>query len=91
MNNMVKSICFSRRCRKVQPGNSPYRLEFQTLRTYKSYITLDLINEENGHEFIFKLEAVNSDRFHVEIDEKSPLHARYRVKDALKGSITLDR
>uniref|UniRef100_A0A336LQR0 CSON011306 protein n=1 Tax=Culicoides sonorensis TaxID=179676 RepID=A0A336LQR0_CULSO len=81
---------FCRRCRKVQPGSSPYSLVSSTLKTFKSYITLDLKNNENGHEFILKLEAVKGDKFHVEIDEKQPLHPRYRVEDALKGLLEYD-
>lgn len=82
---------FCRRCRKVQPGNSPYSLVYSSLKTYKTYITVDLKNNNNGHEFVLKLEAVKGDKFHVEVDEKQPLHARYRVEDALKGPLEFER
>lgn len=76
-----------RRCRKVQPGNSPYILIPDTLKTYKSYVTVDIKNTENGHEFVLKVEAVKDEIFHVVIDEKSPMHPRYVVEDALKGPL----
>lgn len=75
----------------MQPGNSPYSLVFSSLKTYKTYITLDLKNNDNGHDFVLKLEAVKGDKFHVEVDEKQSLHPRYRVLDALKGPLEFER
>lgn len=82
---------FCRRCRKVQPGDSPYSLVYGSLKTYKTYITMDLKNNNNGHEFLLKLEAVKGDKFHVEVDEKQPMHPRYRVEDALKAPLEFER
>lgn len=81
---------FCRRCRKVQPDQSPYALDLNTLKTYKSYITVELKNTENNHEFLFQLEAVKDNLFHITIDEKSPLRPRYKVQDALKGALVFD-
>lgn len=72
-----------RRCRKVQAGNSPYDIISNTLNTYANYITLDILNKENSHVFVMKLEALKGNTFHFEIDEKAPLKPRYRVTDAL--------
>lgn len=58
-----------------------------TVQTYKDHITVDLVNRENQHQFILKLESVLGNTFHLEIDEKSPLKPRYRVVDALKGPV----
>lgn len=50
-----------RRCRKVQPDNSPYQLVPATLNTYSDSITADILNKDNGHLFVLKLEAVKVD------------------------------
>lgn len=56
----ITDFCFSidRRCRKIQPDNSPYELVPATLNTYSDSITADIVNKENGHLFVLKLEAV---------------------------------
>lgn len=79
-----------RRCRKVQPGNSQFQLVPGTLNSYSNSITADIINKENNHLFVLKLEALKDSTFHVLIDEKTPLRQRYRVTDALKGPTTPD-
>lgn len=59
-----------------------------TVQTFKDHVTVDLINRENQHQFILKLESVlGGNSFHLEIDEKTPLKPRYRVVDALKGPV----
>lgn len=52
-------------------------------------LVVDLINTENSKLFTLKVTAVKDNTFRLEIDEKSPLKARYRVEDALKGDLTL--
>lgn len=106
-----------RRCRSIQPDDSPYDLVAGSLNIYSDSITADLINRETGHLYSFKLEGVKvsikeiidhnfksqlynfysivhsiqqHDVFRVLIDEKTPLKARYRVKDALKGPVEPD-
>lgn len=49
---------FIRRCRKVEHNNSPYELVPATLNTYSDSITADLINKNNGHLFVLKVEGV---------------------------------
>ncbi|CAO1407451.1 unnamed protein product [Diamesa hyperborea] len=75
---------FCRRCRRVQAGNTQYEIVSNSLNTYANYITTEIVNNENDHRFIFKLEALKGNTFHFEIDEKTPLSPRYRVVDALK-------
>lgn len=55
-----------------------------TVQTFRDHVTVELINRENQHAFALKLESVLGNTFHLEIDEKAPLKARYRVVDALK-------
>lgn len=81
---------FCRRCRKVDPGASPYILLFETFKTYRTYVTVDVKNVNNNQDFELKLEAVKDDTFHVVINEKSPLHPRYVVEDALKGPLDFE-
>lgn len=50
---------YFRRCRNVQPtDSSPYELVPDTLIINDDSITVDIINNENEHLFIFKLEAL---------------------------------
>lgn len=42
----------------MQPNNSPYQLVPATLNTYSDSITADILNKENNHLFVFKLEAL---------------------------------
>lgn len=71
------------RCRKVQPDNSAFALVPGTLNTYLDSVTVDLVNNENGHLFVLKVAGVKENTFRIFIDEKTPLKGRYRVKDAL--------
>lgn len=52
-------------------------------------LVVDLINTENSKIFALKVTAVKDNTFRLEIDEKTPMKARYRVEDALKGDLTL--
>ncbi|EDW81853.1 uncharacterized protein Dwil_GK25479 [Drosophila willistoni] len=75
---------FCRRSRKIQSSGSKYAIIPGTLNTYADSLTADLINKENHHQFTFKLEALVGSTFRLQIDEKQPLHPRYRVEHALK-------
>lgn len=44
---------------------------------------MDIVNKENQHLFVLKLEGLKGNKFHFEIDEKTPLKPRYRVTDVL--------
>lgn len=76
------------RCRKVEPGNSVFEVVPGTVQTFRDHVNVDLINRENQHQFVLKLESVQGNTFHLEIDEKTPLQPRYRVVDALKGPVS---
>lgn len=85
---LINKKCIFRRCRKVEPGKTPYIVAPDTLKTYRTYVTVDVKNTEiPDHEFELKLEAVKDNIFHVVINEKAPLHPRYVVEDALKGPL----
>lgn len=81
---------FCRRCRKVPADNSKFQLVPGTLNTYSDSITVDLVNKENEHLYVVKVGALKDNTFHLVIDEKTPLYARYRVVDALKGTPATD-
>lgn len=75
-----------RRCRKVEGGDSPYELQLSTTKTFPDHITVDVLNKDNDQVFVLKLVGLKGNKFHVEIDEKTPLKPRYRVVDALNGN-----
>lgn len=77
----------------MQPGISQFQLVPSTLQgsANSEAVTIDLINMANNQLFVVKLTAVKDDKFHVEIDEKAPLKARYRVDDALKDTPVLNK
>lgn len=52
-----------RRCRKIEHNNSPYELVPATLNTYSDSITADLVNKNNGHLFVLKVEGVQVSEF----------------------------
>lgn len=71
----------------MEPGNSVFEVVPGTVQTFRDHVTVELLNRENRHPFILKLESVQGNTFHLEIDEKAPLKPRYRVVDALKGPV----
>ncbi|XP_055711223.1 neutral alpha-glucosidase AB [Phlebotomus papatasi] len=77
---------FCRRCRKVEGGDSPYELQLSTAKTFPDHVTVDVLNKDNDQVFVLKVVGLKGNKFHVEIDEKSPLKPRYRVVDALNGN-----
>lgn len=81
----------SRRCRKVQPDNSPYQVVPGSLNTYSDSVTAELVNADNDYRFLLKVAALKDNTFHVVIDEKQPLRPRYRVQDALKGPVQSEK
>ncbi|XP_053682461.1 neutral alpha-glucosidase AB [Sabethes cyaneus] len=74
---------FCRRLRQSESEVSRFEILPETLQTYKQYILVDLQHTETKHLYVLKLAAVKGGLFHFQIDEKSPLSARYRVTDAL--------
>lgn len=90
--NFCNDICtlhinshFSRG-RRTETHNCQYEFEISTLKTYPSYITAEILNKENGHLFVFTLTALKDNTFQVLIDEKTPLHKRYRTEHVLNGT-----
>ncbi|XP_055843079.1 neutral alpha-glucosidase AB-like [Episyrphus balteatus] len=80
---------FCRRTRKDTPGSSKFAIVSDTLKSFDDFVELDLVNKANDHLFVLRLEALESNKFRVQIDEKNPLKARYRVKDALQPSLKI--
>ncbi|XP_055910340.1 neutral alpha-glucosidase AB-like [Eupeodes corollae] len=78
---------FCRRTRKDLPGSSKFAVLPETLKTSDNFVELDLINKANDHLFILKLEALEDNKFRVQIDEKNPLKPRHRVTDVLQDSV----
>lgn len=68
---------FCRRCRK--PQSHGFDLKLDTLKSSDSGISIDLVNNVTSVELTLKLECLESNTFHYEIDEKNPLKVRYRA------------
>lgn len=62
-------VHFFRRSRKVQYEKSPFEIVPNTLSSHNTYVTTDVVNKENGHLFVLKLEAVK-----VIINDKHIFH-----------------
>lgn len=78
---------FCRRCRSLQPGTSTFQVVDNTLSTTNGGTTavVDLLNSANGQLFVLSVQALQSNTFRVQIDEKTPLRTRYRIEDALQA------
>ncbi|XP_054006859.1 neutral alpha-glucosidase AB [Hylaeus anthracinus] len=75
---------FCRRCRKVEPGKSPYQLLVDTFTHNESTINIDLFNKDTGVLYILQLTALKNNTFRLHINEKNPLHPRYEPTEALQ-------
>ncbi|XP_043256915.1 neutral alpha-glucosidase AB [Colletes gigas] len=75
---------FCRRCRKVEPGKTPYQLLVDTFTHNESTINIDLFNKDTGVLYILQLTALKDNMFRLHINEKNPLHPRYQPENALQ-------
>ncbi|XP_017888200.1 neutral alpha-glucosidase AB isoform X2 [Ceratina calcarata] len=75
---------FCRRCRKVEPGKTPYQLLTDTLTQNESSINVDLFNKDTRVLYILQLTALKENTFRLQINEKNPLHPRYLPEYALQ-------
>ncbi|XP_078047812.1 glucosidase 2 subunit alpha [Augochlora pura] len=75
---------FCRRCRKVEPGKSPYQLLIDTVTSNEYSVTADLFNKDTGVLYILQLTALKDNTFRLHINEKNPLHPRYQPENALQ-------
>ena len=76
---------FCRRCRKVEPGKTPYELLPNTVSYNQTTLNADLFNKDTGILYILKLTALRDNTFRLYINEKAPLHPRYEVELALQA------
>lgn len=79
-------VILYRRCRALKPGISKFQVVQGTLTTGPNDLNVDLINTETSHLYTFQLQTLQSSTFRIEINEKTPLKARHRVEDSLKGT-----
>lgn len=79
---------FCRRCRYMDQNQSPYEVLPSTL-SIDGHIKVDIVNSGNLQVFVLTLKALPDNSFHYEIDEKTPLKPRYRVKEALLQDPTI--
>lgn len=73
-----------RRCRKVEPGKTPYQLLVDTFIHNESTVNIDLFNKDTGVLYILQLTALKGNTFRLHINEKNPLHPRYIPEYALQ-------
>ncbi|XP_043279145.1 neutral alpha-glucosidase AB isoform X2 [Venturia canescens] len=76
---------FCRRCRKVEPGKTPYEVLPNTIDANETTLFSDLYNKDTGVNYILHLTALKGNIFRLQIKEKNPRNASYEVQDALKG------
>lgn len=76
---------FCRRCRKVEPGKTPYELLLNTVTDDQTTLSADLLNKDTGVLYVLKLTALRDSTFRLHINEKTPLHPRYEVEISLDG------
>ncbi|XP_035721940.1 neutral alpha-glucosidase AB-like [Vespa mandarinia] len=75
---------FCRRCKKVEPGKTPYQLQPNTVAHNESTLTADLFNKDTGVFYLLKLTVLKDHTFRLHINEKNPLHPRYEVEYSLQ-------
>ncbi|XP_012259626.2 neutral alpha-glucosidase AB [Athalia rosae] len=75
---------FCRRCRKVEPGKTPYKL-LDTVEIGETEFNGELFNKDTGVFYTLRLTGLADNTFRVQINEKNPLHPRYEVQGALQG------
>lgn len=75
---------FCRRCRKVEPGKSPYQLLIDTAVVNDYSVTADIFNKDTGVLYVLQLSALKDSTFRLRINEKNPLHPRYEPEYALQ-------
>lgn len=77
-------IYLYRRCKKVEPGKTPYQLQPETVAHNESTLTVDLFNKDTGVFYLLKLTVLKDHTFRLHINEKNPLHPRYEVEHCLQ-------
>lgn len=75
---------FHRRCRKQEPGKTPYELLLNTLSQNESSLQGELFNKDTGVYYTLVLTSLKDGLFRLHINEKSPIHPRYEVEHSLQ-------
>ncbi|XP_063995700.1 neutral alpha-glucosidase AB isoform X3 [Diachasmimorpha longicaudata] len=75
---------FCRRCRKVKPNETPYEVVSSTVIQNDSTLQAELFNKDTGVSYLLQLTSLKDNIFRLHINEKSPLHKRYEVENALQ-------
>ena len=84
---------FCRRNRDFAAQNnreSPYELILSSIQNTKGKYIADIVNRENGAEFVLIISQYEHGIVRVKINEKNPLSKRYEVPDVVSESATLD-
>lgn len=74
------------RCRKVEPGKTPYEVQANSVKQNESILYADLFNKDTGKLYALQLTALKGNTFRLWINESDALHRRYEVQEALKGA-----
>ena len=70
---------FCKRCRAVQPGESGYQVEVDTIRITSTLLEALLVNNKNGVKFKLDLGGQSDNTFRLKINEAYPLKPRFEV------------
>lgn len=67
----------------MESGKTPYQLLPDTFVQNESMITIDLFNKDTGVSYILQVTTLKESTFRLYINEKNPLHLRYKTEYAL--------
>jgi len=70
---------FCKRCRAVQPGESAYEVEVDTVHITSTKLEALVINNKNGVKFKLDLEGQADNTFRLKFNEAYPLKPRFEV------------
>jgi len=70
---------FCKRCRAVQPGESSFEVEVDTIRVSATMLEALVVNNNNGVKFKLDLSGQTDNTFRLKINEAYPLKPRFEV------------
>ncbi|XP_070507636.1 neutral alpha-glucosidase C-like [Chironomus tepperi] len=73
---------FCRRCRNIEANKSPFDIVFSTVSYTENEVKMDIINKNTQNVLHMKLECLDGNTFHFDIDEKAPIkNGRFRLNN----------
>lgn len=76
---------FCKRHRLLEPGQSSFELQMNSIEIHPTYLAAILLNTERDELLKFELHALVHDTFRLRINEVNPLYPRFEPKESLAG------